>query len=232
VARVNGQGTGSFVRNNSLALFFGVLFIGTVIAQSFAGWQSFNAEQVGENLDPIGWWEYVSSAEFAVAVSENWQSEFLQFLLYVLATVWFLQEGSPESKELHKPGGESEKDQLIGPHAKPESPKWAKTGGWRTRLYSNSLALTVGAIFLASWFVQSVSGWAAHNEHRLQQFQEPLGWWAYVMAADFWERTLQNWQSEFLAVGAFAVFAIYLRQRGSAESKPVGASHSATGIEG
>ena len=222
----------TFLRHNSLGLFFAVLFVASVVGQAFAGWQSFNDEQVGEQLGTIGLWEYVTSTDFAVAVSENWQSEFLQFLLYCLGTVWLLQRGSPESKELGRAGLESDEDQMVGEHAKPDSPRWARVGGWRTSLYSTSLALAVGMIFVASWLTQSVSGWAAHNEHRLQQLQDPISWGSYLRAADFWERSLQNWQSEFLAVGAFAVLAIYLRQRGSAESKPVGASHEATGVEG
>ena len=220
------------LRHNSLGIFFGALFLVTVGGQAVAGWHDFNEEQVGEQLGTIGFWDYVLSTDFAVAVSENWQSEFLQFLLYLLATVWLLQRGSPESKELDRAGRESDEDQLVGPHARADSPRWARVGGWRTRLYSTSLALVVGAIFLASWAVQSVTGRAAYNEHRVQQLQDPVSWGGYVTAADFWERTLQNWQSEFLAVGAFAVLAIFLRQRGSPESKPVGAPHSATGMEG
>ena len=220
------------LRHNGLGLFFGGLFLACLAGQAVAGWQAFNEEQAGEQLGTLGFGDYVLSTDFAVAVSENWQSEFLQFLLYLLATVWLLQRGSPESKELDRAGRESDEDQLVGPHARADSPRWAKAGGWRTRLYSTSLALVVGAIFLASWAVQSVAGWAAHNEHRLQQLQDPITWGGYVTAADFWERTLQNWQSEFLAVGAFAVLAIFLRQRGSPESKPVGAPHSATGMEG
>ena len=87
-------------------------------------------------------------------------------------------------------------------------------------------------IFLASWVVQSVAGWAAFNETRLEKLQDPISWSSYLLNADFWARTLQNWQSEFLAVGTMVVFAIYLRQRGSPESKPVGESHSSTGVEG
>ena len=90
----------------------------------------------------------------------------------------------------------------------------------------------MGAIFLASWLVQSVAGWASYNQSRLQRLQDPIGWPDYLTNADFWSRTLQNWQSEFLAVGSMAVLSIYLRQRGSPESKPVGAPHSSTGIEG
>jgi hypothetical protein len=90
----------------------------------------------------------------------------------------------------------------------------------------------MGAIFVGSWLVQSVAGWAAFNEERLQQLQDPLSWGEYLTNADFWSRTLQNWQSEFLAVGSLAVLSIYLRQRGSSQSKPVGQPHGSTGIEG
>ncbi len=222
----------SFVRENSLSLFFGLIFVISLVGQSFAGWQQFNAVQTAEHLDTIRWSTYVASSDFVVDVAENWQSEFLQFWLYITATVWFLQKGSPESKELDKQGLESDKDQKVGAHAQAKSPAWAKAGGWRTGVYSSSLAIAMGALFLLSWLVQSVAGWAVFNETRLGQLQDPLAWRSYLVNADFWARTLQNWQSEFLAVGAMAVLSIYLRQRGSPESKPVGAPHEATGVEG
>jgi hypothetical protein len=221
-----------FLRENSLSLFFGLIFLGSLVAQSFAGWQQFNNMQVAEHLDSIGWLGYVTSSDFAVDVAENWQSEFLQFWLYLTATVWLLQKGSPESKELDKAGPESDKDQKVGRHAVAGSPGWAVPGDWRTRLYSSSLAIVMGLIFVGSWLVQSVAGWAAYNETRLQQLQDPIAWGGYLKDADFWTRTLQNWQSEFLAVGALAVLSIYLRQRGSSQSKPVGEPHDATGVEG
>lgn len=222
----------TFLRHNSLSLFFGLIFLLSLGGQSLAGWHQLNAQQVAEHLDTIPWSGYVTSSDFAVDVAENWQSEFLQFWLYLMATVWLLQKGSPESKELDKAGKESDEDQLVGPHAREDSPAWAASGGWRTRLYSSSMAMVMGAIFLASWLVQSVAGWAAYNEERLQQLQDPLTWGSYLLGADFWARTLQNWQSEFLAVGAFAVLSIYLRQRGSSQSKPVGSPHGSTGVEG
>lgn len=222
----------AFLRHNALGLFFGAIFVISLAAQSFAGWHQFNSTQVAEHLDTISWPAYVSSSDFAVDVAENWQSEFLQFWLYLMATVWLLQKGSPESKELGKAGRESDEDQKVGTHAEPDSPAWAATGGWRTRIYSSSLALVMGAVFLSSWLVQSVAGWAAFNETRLVQLQDPVTWASYLAGADFWSRTLQNWQSEFLAVGAMAVFSIYLRQRGSSQSKPVGEPHESTGVEG
>ena len=221
-----------FFRESSMSLFFGLLFLVSLGGQSVAGWQLYNDRQGAEGLGELTWWRYVTSADFAVDVSENWQSEYLQFLLFIVVTVWLGQKGSPESKELDKAGGETLKDQKIGRYAQPDSPAWAKTGGWRTRLFSNSLALVMAAIFLASWTVQSVAGWAVYNEERLQRLQDPIGWGSYLTHADFWSRSLQNWQSEFLAVGSMAVLAIYLRQRGSPESKPVGEAHSSTGIEG
>ena len=222
----------TFVRENSLSLFFGLIFVMSLVGQSLVGWQQFNATQTAEHFDTIRWSTYVATSDFVVDVAENWQSEFLQFWLYITATVWFLQKGSPESKELDKQGRESDKDQKVGAHAQASSPAWAKAGGWRTGVYSSSLAIVMGTLFLLSWLVQSVAGWAAFNETRLGQLQDPLTWRSYLVNADFWARTLQNWQSEFLAVGAMAVLSIYLRQRGSPESKPVGAPHDATGVEG
>jgi hypothetical protein len=221
-----------FVRENSLSLFFGVLFVGAVVGQAFAGWHQVNDQLAAERLGQLSFWRYVSSADFAVDVAENWQSEFLQFWLYMMATVWLLQKGSPESKPLDRIGLETDKEQEVGRYAREDSPKWAKTGGWRTGIYSWSMAIVMGLIFLASWLVQSVAGWAAYNESRLQRLRDPIGWGSYLLNADFWARTLQNWQSEFLAVGTLAVLAVYLRQRGSSQSKPVGEPHRVTGVEG
>jgi hypothetical protein len=222
----------TFLRDNSLSLFFGLIFLMALLGQAVSGWYAFNAEQTAEHLATISLGAYVTSASFAVDVAENWQSEYLQFLLYILATVWFLQRGSPESKPLDNAGLESDRDQKIGQHATKESPRWAGAGGLRALTFSWSLALVMGSIFLCSWFVQSVAGWATYNEQQLQQLQDPIGWGAYLLGSDFWARSLQNWQSEFLAVGSMAVLSIYLRQRGSPESKPVGTSHESTGIEG
>ena len=221
-----------FVRESSLSLFFGLLFVLALAGQALAGWQQFNAEQEAGGFGQIGLSAYLTSADWAVDVAENWQSEYLQFTLYIFFTVWLLQRGSPESKEMNKVGRESEKDQKLGRYADDESPGWAKTGGLRAVVYSNSLVLVMSAIFLVSWLIQSVAGQAAYNENRLQEMQAPVGWTAYLANADFWARTLQNWQSEFLAVGTMVVFSVYLRQRGSSQSKPVGEPHDSTGVEG
>ena len=174
----------------------------------------------------------MTSADFAVDVVENWQSEYLQFLLYIFLTVWLVQRGSPESKELDQAGPESDKRQKVGEYAEDASPRLAAIGGLATRLYSRSLGIVMSVIFLASWVAQSIAGWAAFNEQRMSQLQDPLAWLGYIRSADFWSRSLQNWQSEFLAIGSMAVLSIYLRQRGSPESKPTGAAHESTGVSG
>jgi hypothetical protein len=220
------------MRRHGLGLFFGAIFLAALIGQALVGHADFNHAQAAHHGDPISLWRYVTSSEFGTDVFENWQSEYLQFTLYIFVTVWLVQKGSPESKPLDKAGGESDSDQKIGEHADASSPRWAKVGGLRTRVYSNSLVLVMAAIWLASWGLQAVAGRVAYNADQLDHQQAPLTLWQYLGSSDFWDRTLQNWQSEFLAVGSMAVFAIYLRQRGSPESKPVGAPHDATGVEG
>jgi hypothetical protein len=221
-----------FLRENSLGLVFGLLFLIVLVAQGFAGLADFNDRQLTEGLSEVSLGRYLTSASFATDVAENWQSEYLQFFLYTFLTVWLLQKGSPESKSLDEAGLESDEDQKVGEFATADSPRWARARGWRLSLFSNSLGLVMGLIFLGSWVVQSVAGVAAYNEEQLGDLQDPVSWAQYVREPDFWNRTLQNWQSELLAVASIAILAIYLRQRGSPQSKPVGAAHTATGVEG
>ncbi|WP_426502162.1 DUF6766 family protein [Dactylosporangium sp. McL0621] len=220
------------LREHSLGLVFGLLFLLALVGQALVGHAQFNAEQLTDGLPAVSLLRYVTSASFAADVAENWQSEYLQFFLYIVLTVWLVQKGSPESKQLDEAGTESDEEQMVGPHARPGSPAWARTGGWRAALLSNSLGAVMGVIFLLSWLAQSIAGVSSFNERQLADRQDPVSWAKYLLEPDFWNRTLQNWQSELLAVASMAILSIYLRQRGSPESKPVGAPHRATSLEG
>jgi hypothetical protein len=217
------------IRDNGLTLFFLIIFLAALLGQSFAGLAAYNDTQIAEGLKEVGYWRFVTSSDFAVDVAENWQSEYLQFFLYIGATVWLIQRGSPESKQPGAEGPESDEEQKVGRFAEAGSPRWASAEGLRRVLFSHSLLIVMGTIFVLSWAAQSVTGTIAYNEERLTDLQAPVDWLGYVTSADFWNRTLQNWQSEFLAVGSMAVLAIYLRERGSSESKKVGDPHHDTG---
>ena len=222
-----------WVRENSLSLFFLVIFLATLVGQSYAGHLDYNEELKAHDDAAISWGRYTVSSKFGVAVMENWQSEYLQFFVFILATIWLVQKGSNESKTLDEAGLESDQDQRVGKHASPRSPSWAKRiDGLRYHLYANSLLALMGLIFVATWFAESVTGWTEYNGDQLDHHQAAVAWSSYLVSSDFWEKSLQNWQSEFLAVGTMAVFTVYLRQRGSPESKPVGAPHEETGTSG
>src|SRR4029450_10374013 len=169
-----------FLRENSLGLGFGVLFLIVLVGQAFAGHAHYNDQQITEGLEPISLGRYVTSASFGTDVAENWQSEYLQFFLYIFLTVWLLQKGSPESKSLDKAGLESDKDQKVGQFAEEDSPAWAKVDGFRRTLYSNSLGLGMGLIFLGSWLAQSIAGVAAFDEEQLSNLQDPETWTQYL----------------------------------------------------
>jgi hypothetical protein len=220
-----------FIRDHSLSLFFLVIFLAALIGQAIAGHILHNEEAVAHNEETISLWRYIRSSDFGNAVMENWQSEYLQFMLFMLATVWLIHRGSPESKQPEEAGRESDQKQKVGAHAQSDSPEWAKAGGFKTAIYSNSLLIVMAIIFFGSWFAQSVTGWTEFNAQQVDHQEATLSWLSYIGSADFWEATLENWQSEFLAVGSFAAITVYLRQRGSPESKPVGAPHHATGSE-
>jgi hypothetical protein len=221
-----------WIRDNSLSLFFLVIFLAALVGQAIAGHILHNEDAMAHHSTTMSFWRYIVSSDFGNSVMENWQSEYLQFMLFMLATVWLVQRGSPESKEPHEAGRESDQKQRVGGHARSNSPEWASAGGFRTAIYSNSLLIVMSIIFFGSWFAQSVTGWTQFNADQVDHHQATVTWLGYIGSADFWEATLENWQSEFLAVGSFAAITVYLRQRGSPESKPVGAPHHSTGVDG
>jgi hypothetical protein len=226
------SGAKSGWRDHGLSIFFGAIFLLALAGQSVAGLLMFNEEQAAHGAEAVSWGQFVTSSAFVVDVAENWQSEYLQFFLFILATIWFVQKGSPESKKPGDEGIDSDENQRVGRFADADSPRWAKAEGWRRMLYSNSLLLVMGAIFVMSWLIQSLAGTVVYNDDQRQHGEQTVDWLGYLATADFWNRTLQNWQSEFLAVGTMVAFSIFLRQRGSSESKPVGTPHAETATEG
>lgn len=219
------------LRDNALGLFFLALFLLALCGQSIAGYFR-QIEDLAEHGRPaVDFFGFVLSPVFVVDVAENWQSEFLQFFLFIGATVWLVQRGSPESKKPGDEGCGSDQEQIVGAHAPEDAPAWAKAEGWRRTLYGNSLLIVMGTVFIASWLIQSLAGTIVAGEDSAMHGLSVPTWAEYVASADFWDRTLQNWQSEFLAVGAMVAFSIYLRQRGSAESKPVGMPHAVSAVE-
>ena len=222
-----------FVRDNALTLCFLTLFLATLVGQAFVGHSDFNHAQIAHGDATLSMWRYLTSSAFLVDVMENWQSEYLQFALYILATIWLVQRGSTESKKPGEEGRESDKEQKIGEHAPDDAPKWAKaSSGLRLWLLSNSLLLVMFAIFVGTWLAQLVTGRIEYNANQFDHQETSLSLWQYAGSSDFWSRTLQNWQSEFLAVASMAIFSVWLRQRGSSQSKPVGEPHASTGAEG
>ena len=217
-----------FLRDNGLSLFFLGLFVIALAFQAVAGHIEYNAQQVEHHQATVSLWRYLTSSDFGSNVLQNWQSEWLQFVMFIVATIWLFQRGSSESKDPEKEGPGARPNERSGGDG--NSPSWARAGAVRRWLYSNSLLALFLAIFFATWLVQSLNGWSLYNSDQLEHHSQGISWLHYVGTADFWNATLQNWQSEFLAVGAMVVFSVYLRQRGSAQSKPVGASHEATGV--
>jgi hypothetical protein len=221
-----------FVFENGLSLFFLGLFLVTVVGQSVSGLYEYNHHQAQHDEATVTYLRYVASSDFAADLLENWQSEWLQFWVFALATVWLVQKGSNESKRLEDAGLEDDKKQRVGRFAPENAPRWAKVKDLRYHLYAHSFAYVMALIFLATWLAQSWASWTVFNDEETAHDGQPVSWGRYIVSSDFWERSLQNWQSEFLAVGTMVAFTIYLRQRGSPESKPVGAPHEETGSSG
>jgi hypothetical protein len=223
------RGLAAFLARNSLSLVMFALFLVFLWGQSVTGHRAYNEDRRDHNEPSIGYAAYLSKGHFIEAVFENWESEFLQMASFVVFTVFLRQKGSPESKKLV--GEEAvDRDPRRAGHGK-NVPWPVRRGGFVLRVYENSLSIVLGVLFVLSFALHAVGGADEYNEELVSHGDRPISTFAYVTTARFWYESFQNWQSEFLAVGALAVLAIYLRQRGSPESKPVAAPHHETGSQ-
>lgn len=217
-----------FLRDNGLSLVvFNLFFLTFILGQSIAGHLQDNQDREDHGQTPLSFAEYLTSNHFWEATTENWESEFLQMFLYVLLTAFLYQRGSSESKD---PDKEEEVDRdPRKSRDNPDAPWPVRKGGFILKLYENSLGLAFFLLFLGSWIGHAVSGAGEYNEEQVLHGGNPVSVPEYMVSSRFWFESLQNWQSEFLAIWAMVVFSIWLRQRSSPESKPVDSPHSETG---
>lgn len=214
----------NFLYRNGLSVVLLLLFMTAWTAQAYSGWKKHNQDLEDKHARVLGLGEYLESGHFVSATFENFQSEFLQMALYVLLTVGLRQRGSAESKSL------SEKEEVDrDPVLSEDAPLPVKKGGIWLRLYSSSLSIAFFLLFFVSWSLHLYGSFKDHNAERLLEGKAADDLSTFLAEPDFWFETFQNWQSEFLSVLAIVVLTIFLRQKGSPESKPVDAPHMQTG---
>jgi hypothetical protein len=213
------------VRNNAITIVIGLMFVFALAGQTLTGWSVYNADQQEHGGAPVGLGEYVTTGHFGEAVFENFESEFLQMGVFVLLTVFLRQKGSAESKQMD---GDEAVDREPDP-GRPGAPWPVRVGGPVLALYRNSLTIALFGLFAVSFALHAVTGSAEYSAEQLVHGGEPVSAIGYLATSQFWFESFQNWQSEFMSIVALTVLAIFLRQHGSPESKPVDAPHSQTG---
>ena len=219
------------IRDHGLSLVTAALFLAFLAAQTLTGLNAFNAERAQEGQPTITLQEYVASGPFLSATAENWESEFLQMAAYVAMTAFLFQRGSSESKRPGRKEAVDRDPRAARGETLKHAPWPVRRGGWVLRVYEQSLSLAFLLLFLASFVLHAAGSAQAFNEERAMQGDAPVTVLQYLHGAKFWFESFQNWQSEFLAIFAMVVLSIFLRQRGSPESKPVDAPHSQTGSD-
>jgi hypothetical protein len=203
------------------------LFAVFLTGQALTGNAEYNEDQEEHSEPPIGLVQYLSTGHFVEATFENWESEFLQMASYVFLTAFLFQRGSSESKDPDKP---QPQDEDARKHSRNKSaPRPVKVGGVVLVLYENSLFLAFVALFVLSFTLHALGGAQEYSQEQLAHGGSAVTVLGYLGTSRFWFESFQNWQSEFLAVASIVVLSIFLRQRGSPESKPVHAPHSETG---
>jgi hypothetical protein len=214
----------NFFFRNGLSLVLLSVMLLTWGGQAYMGWQENNNERQDEGEPPIEFGAYLQSDHFWTATAENWESEFLQMGMYVLLTISLRQIGSSESKKL------DEKEEVDRePVASPKAPWAVRKGGLVLVLYKNSLSIAFAVLFLVAFVVHLNTSCGEFNAEQLSKGEDAVGTLEYLRGSRFWFESFQNWQSEFLAVLSIVFLSIYLRQKGSPESKAVDAPYLETG---
>jgi hypothetical protein len=215
------------IRANGLTIVLLLLFGVSLVGQSLTGHARYNEDQRDHGKAEIRYVEYIRSAAFVESVFENWESEFLQMAIYVWLTSFLYQRGSAESKDPDTP--EELDDKPENHRADPKAPYPVRRGGLLLKLYENSLALSLFLLFVVSFVLHWVG---SHGEMCHQQAihgETCSTLFRHLGSSMFWFESFQNWQSEFLSIAVLVVLSIFLRQKGSPESKPVHAAHTQTG---
>ncbi|WP_345231782.1 DUF6766 family protein [Olivibacter ginsenosidimutans] len=206
----------SFFYRNSLSIIFLSFFCFALAAQAYFGWREHNQELQEYGAAALTFLSYLSSGHFLSATFENFESEFLQMAMYVILTITLRQIGSSESKDLYKKE-EVDREPMPGPHA----PKPVNQGGWRLKVYENSLSIAFVLLFVFSWVGHLIGSYRAYNIEQQLKHEPMVDLTSFLQEPTFWFESFQNWQSEFLSVASIVILTIFLRQKGSPESKPV-----------
>jgi hypothetical protein len=214
-------------RHNGLSIAVLSIFLLLLVGQCLTGWRSHNGDRLEHGAPALSLADYLGSGHFGEATSENWESEFLQMAAYVLLTVFLRQRGSAESKSFTDDEAVDRDPRRDRDRA--DAPYPVRRGGWLLTLYEWSLSLVFLVLFLLAFAWHVAGGLRLENDERALDQLAPISLSDFLSSADFWFQSLQNWQSEFLAVAAIVLLSIWLRQRGSPESKPVSAPHEQTG---
>jgi hypothetical protein len=203
------------------------LFLVFFIGMAVSGARAYSADQVEHHQAALSLRSYLQTGDFIEATFENWESEFLQMGMYVVLTAYLFQRGSSESKPLDRDAPQDADPRSADLHKRVPWP--VRRGGVVLTLYENSLAALFFVLFAASIGLHAVGGARAFSADQQSHGQPAVSVWDFVHTSQFWFESFQNWQSEFLAVAVIVGGSVYLRQRGSAESKPVAEPHQTTG---
>lgn len=215
------------MKEHGLLLVNVALFVIFLVGMALTGWQVSNDELLDHGAPAQGFAQFLASGDFVEAVFENWESEFLQMGMYVVLTAYLVQKGSSESKPIDRPSPQDADPYDSQDHA--DAPWPVRHGGWILKIYQNSLSGMFFILFLGSLALHAVGGAKAYSADQVAHGGTPVTFWEYLGTSQFWFESMQNWQSEFLAIAIMVGASVYLRQQGSAESKPVAAPHHATG---
>lgn len=214
----------SFVRDNGLTIILLLMFLASLAGHALAGLRFENEQLALHGEPPVGLLTYLTAPHFLSSLFENWESEFLQMSAYVVLTSFLYQKGSSESAD---PDG-APRDEMLGSNNRNRLDLLHRNAVVKW-LYARSLGIAMGLLFIISFALHWIFSAQEAASEASSHGQVPVTLITHLADPGLWFESFQNWQSEFFSTAVLIVLSIYLRQKGSPESKPVGAPHSQTG---
>jgi hypothetical protein len=216
----------SFWRDNGLSIALIVLYVITLGLQCVTGYFSINSDRTSHGLPALAVGPYLETGTFLDGMCVNLQAAFLQLAVLVTFSALFIQRGAAHSRKPDDESAPTRGKAPILPAGRPKTSPRRRT----TWLYRHSLSLAFFGLFFAFFVLHAWLGSKGANEVARLTNGPHIGVGGYSTSAQFWFSNFQTWQAEFLAISAYVIFSIFLRQEGSSESKPEDAGDDETGV--
>lgn len=209
-----------FFSNNGLSIAFFTLGLLSIVGQALTGFFAYNSSLSESHLSVVPFAAYLRTGTFLDGIFSNWQAAVLQLGTLIILGSFLRQRGAAHSLKPKREGGHKGDQPSDSKVSQPSRHGW---------LHDHSLSLAFAVLFLIFLGLHAFAGARKNNEDELLRHHAPITFTQYLRSADFLCSLAQTWEAEFFVMGLYLLLSIFLRQKGSSESKSSNSGNQETG---